>query len=148
MHHPQPHPVSPPPLSYQPQRQSSFGPPSLYSGHQPNAMGVPPMNQFGQFGSPSTTLVDPQPSMHGKDPTTSSFRASTISPPLMTAYPTGGTMGQPGGGMGMGASPQIVLYAPPPTIEEGKMSVSIEFGTTFSGVGSEYVYTPHTPLTY
>ncbi|KAG8687364.1 hypothetical protein FRC08_011999, partial [Ceratobasidium sp. 394] len=52
MHHPQPHPVSPPPLSYQPQRQSSFGPPSLYSGHQPNAMGVPPMNQFGQFGSP------------------------------------------------------------------------------------------------
>ncbi|KAG8704387.1 hypothetical protein FRC08_002254 [Ceratobasidium sp. 394] len=52
----------------------------------------------------------------------------------MTAYPTGGTMGQPGGGMGMGASPQIVSYAPPPTIEEGKMSVSIDFGTTFSGV--------------
>ncbi|KAG8732129.1 hypothetical protein FRC10_001198 [Ceratobasidium sp. 414] len=131
MHHPQP--MSPPPLSYQPQRQSSFGPPSLYSGNQPHAMGGPLMNQFGQFGSPSTTLVDPQPSMHGKDPTTSSFRASTISPPPMTAYPPGGTMNQPGG-IAMSVSPQVVSYAPPPTVEEGKMSISIDFGTTFSGV--------------
>ncbi|KAG8718337.1 hypothetical protein FRC09_012815 [Ceratobasidium sp. 395] len=134
MHHPQPHAMAPPPLTYQPNRQSSFDPTGMQNGFSPNGMASPPMNQFGQFGSPSTTLVDPQPSMHGKDPTTSSLRTSTISPPLMTAYPTGGTMNQLGG-MGMGASAaQIVSYAPPPTVEEGKMSVSIDFGTTFSGV--------------
>jgi hypothetical protein len=135
MHHPQPsHPTSPP-LTYQPNRQSSYGPPSAHPSQQYNAMGGP-MNQFGQFGSPGTTLID-QP-VHGKDPTTSSFRASTVSPPLMTAYPNGGTMSQLT--MGMSATPQIVSYAQPPTIEEGKMSVSIDFGTTFSGVVSFSCY--------
>ena len=78
-------------------------------------------------------------SMHAKDATTSSFRASTISPPLMTAYPQGGTMSQVGpigmGGMGPSASPQIVAYTQAAP-DEGKMSVSIDFGTTFSGVVS------------
>ncbi|CAE6465095.1 unnamed protein product [Rhizoctonia solani] len=120
MHHPQP---LVPPLAYQPQRTSSYGP------SMQNAMGGMP-GQFGQFDG--TTLNNP--SMHGKDPTTSSFRASTVSPTIQ--YPNA-MMSPPLPPMSppfmMSATPQVVNYAQPEQ-DEGKLSVSIDFGTTFSGV--------------
>jgi hypothetical protein len=147
IHQPQPVAMSPPPLSYQPQRQSSYGLPSLHS-NQPNGMGGMQMNQFGQFilpPAPSSTLVNTQPpSVHGEEPTASSLRDSMISPPPMAMYPTGGGMGQFGGGMGMGAVPaQIVSYAPPQAPEDGRISVSIDFGTAFSGVVSLLLFINH-----
>lgn len=134
----QPQPVAPP-MAYQPNRQSSFGPASMNQSPQMGMGSPPPMGQFGQMNSMTgTTLIEQ--SMHAKDATNSSFRASTISPPLMTAYPQGGTMNQLGGmGMGPGAIPQVVSYMPTAP-DEGKMSVSIDFGTTFSGVVSSLIY--------
>ncbi|CAE6398596.1 unnamed protein product [Rhizoctonia solani] len=118
MHHPQP---MSPPLTYQPQRQSSYVP-SIG-----NAMGGMP-SQFGAFDG--TTLNNM--SMHGKDPTTSSFRASTITP----AQYSSGMMSPPLPPMSPPfamSTPQVVNYTLP-TVDEGKLSVSIDFGTTFSGV--------------
>lgn len=132
----QPQPVAPP-MAYQPNRQSSFGPPSLHQSPQMGMASPPPMGQFGQMNSMTGTTLMEQ-SMHAKDATNSSFRASTISPPLMTAYPQGGTMNQLGG-MGMSPTPQVVSYTQSAP-DEGKMSVSIDFGTTFSGVVSILFY--------
>ncbi|KAF8687621.1 Actin-like ATPase protein, partial [Rhizoctonia solani] len=123
MHHPQP---MAPAMAYQPQRQSTFG----TAGFQ-NAMGGSP-GQFGQ--QPQFDAATLNNSMHGKDPTTSSFRTSTISPSV--PYQNG-MMSPPLPPMSppfsMSATPQVMNYTLPSS-DEGKLSVSIDFGTTFSGV--------------
>ncbi|KAF8750144.1 Actin-like ATPase protein [Rhizoctonia solani] len=115
-----------PAMAYQPQRQSTFG----TAGFQ-NAMGGSP-GQFGQ--QPQFDAATLNNSMHGKDPTTSSFRTSTISPSV--PYQNG-MMSPPLPPMSppfsMSATPQVMNYTLPSS-DEGKLSVSIDFGTTFSGV--------------
>lgn len=79
-----------------------------------------------------TPLVDPNIIRPNPVHAASSIRSSTLisSPPPMSPPPTmnGGMNGQYGG------SAYTTPSAATPAVDEGKMSVSIDFGTTFSGV--------------
>jgi hypothetical protein len=100
----------------QPQWQQPQQPQMAYIPNQMSGSPAPP----SQFTNNSyTPLLDP--SIHRPEAIhlAQQQRASTVSPPIISGLPNM-------------ASPPPQPFAPP--ANEGKMSVSIDFGTTFSGV--------------
>jgi hypothetical protein len=93
----------------------------------------PMMHQGMMSGPPQPAhTVSPGPTVSSLTPYPNSIAMIQLSIGASPAYPSGWTPPPPT--IGTGANPQILSYAPPPTIQEGKLSVSIDFGTTFSGV--------------
>ncbi|GLB44621.1 putative actin-like ATPase domain-containing protein [Lyophyllum shimeji] len=94
----------------------------------------PPANQFGGY-APSTS----PPPLNGQSYNGSMFNASggfaSVNEPLVrpaSAHHPSYSTGSPPPLISIGGSPPPKATSPPP--DEGKMSVSIDFGTTFSGV--------------
>lgn len=133
-------PQAPTPVSHQ--HQASTPGAGAWGGPQPNgsftvdAYGNPlpgsPGSVPGQPSGTYTPLLDPnivRPSpVHMQD-----VRTNSVSPALSASGTSGWASGQTSGFNG-----QVSMSAVPPgqqmNTDEGKMSVSIDFGTTFSGV--------------
>jgi hypothetical protein len=77
----------------------------------------------GSFANSYTPLLDPSIVRPSPVHAAGSMRASTVSPPINTPTPALPPI-----------SPGIPQSATKPVVDEGKISVSIDFGTTFSGV--------------
>jgi hypothetical protein len=97
---------------YQSQPQAQAQPPATWSHHSSSP---PPVNQFGAHGTFNNSAVLQQPLLQPNPVHNASYRAT--SPPIQAGSPLNTT-------------------APRPDFRsnEGRMSVSIDFGTTFSGV--------------
>jgi len=97
---------------YQSQPQAQAQPPATWSHHSSSP---PPVNQFGAHGTFNNSAVLQQPLLQPNPVHNASYRAT--SPPIQTGSPLNTT------------APRQDFRS-----NEGRMSVSIDFGTTFSGV--------------
>ncbi|KAL1738279.1 hypothetical protein HDZ31DRAFT_70178, partial [Schizophyllum fasciatum] len=139
--HFQPPDLGPPPLAHPglngngyghgaPQNGSTYTPPPDAWGHTPSP---PPMSPYTTSNSHS--------SMYGTPP---GFANPSMSPPMSPPGSQLGSFNMPGtpavqrplSVVRAGASPppSAHMSAPSMSMDEGKMSVAIDFGTTFSGV--------------
>jgi hypothetical protein len=106
--------------------------PNVFVNQQPlrhPGMSSPPQPEYTVLPRQTASMLTPLPN---------SIAMVQLSIGASPTYPTGRT--PPHHAMAAGANPQVVSYAPPPTTREGKLSVSIDFGTTLSGVVSSICY--------